>query len=130
MWVLLTRFHCASTDRIVTVKTVPAVCAVGVPVLPVAVPGAAVSPGISSCSFVNAPAVTVVAGLVFGVLIPSVTSVAVTVWLPAVSSVTVKVCVPATSAAFAGSCAFTSLDVMRHRVGDGIDHIPVSRRRR
>ena len=61
----------------------------------------------------NAPAVTVVAGLVFAVFVPSVTSVAVTVRLPAVSSVTAKVCVPATSAAFAGSCAFASLDVMR-----------------
>ena len=114
VWVTeLTRFHCASTAFTVTVNAVPAVRAVGVPVLPVAVPGAAVSPGISSCSFVNAPAVTVVAGLVFAVFVPSVTSVAVTVRLPAVTSVTVSVCVPATSAAFAGNCAFTSLDVMR-----------------
>ena len=76
----------------------PAVCAVGVPVLPVAVPGAAVSPGISNCSFVNAPTLTVVEGLVLAVLLPSVTSVAVTVALPAVLKVTLKVLVPATSA--------------------------------
>ena len=42
-------------------------------------PGDAVSPGINSCSFVNAPAFTVVDGLVFAVLVPSVMSVAVTV---------------------------------------------------
>ena len=114
VWVTeLTRFQFASTAFTVTLNAVPAVRALGVPVLPVAVPGAAVSPGISNCSFVNAPAVTVVAGLVFAVFVPSVTSVAVTVRLPAVSSVTVKVCVPAASAAFAGNCAFASLDVMR-----------------
>ena len=49
------------------------------PVLPDAVPGAAVSPGISSCSFANAPALTVVDGLVFAVIEPFVMSVAVNV---------------------------------------------------
>ena len=34
------------------------------PVLPVAVPGAAVSPGINTCNFTNGPALTVTAGLV------------------------------------------------------------------
>ena len=42
-------------------------------------PGEAVSPGISNCSFVNAPAFTVVDGLVFAVFVPSVMSEAVTV---------------------------------------------------
>src|SRR2546427_106731 len=107
--VLLTTFQFASTALTVTVKAVPAVCAVGVPVLPLAVPGAAVSPGISTCSFVNAPAFTVIDGLVLAVFVPSVTSVAVTVRLPAVFSVTRNVCVPPTSAAFAGSVAFASL---------------------
>ena len=35
----------------VTVKAVPAVWAVGVPVLPLALPGAAVSPGSNNCNF-------------------------------------------------------------------------------
>lgn len=42
----LTRFQLASTARTVTASATPTVCAVGLPVLPVAVPGAAVSPGI------------------------------------------------------------------------------------
>src|SRR6266545_6545292 len=42
---VLTRFQSASTPLTVTVKAVPAVRAVGVPVLPGTVPGAAVSPG-------------------------------------------------------------------------------------
>src|SRR5437667_7856151 len=57
--VLLTTFQLASTALTVTLKATPAVRAVGVPVLPVAVPGAAVSPGASNCSFTNAPAATV-----------------------------------------------------------------------
>ena len=75
----LTRFQLASTALTVTLKALPAVCALGVPVLPVAVPGAAVSPGTRIWSFVNAPASIVVDGLVFGLLAPSVTSVAVRV---------------------------------------------------
>src|SRR6266446_4391928 len=38
---------------------VPEGWAAGVPLLPVALPGAAVSPGTSTCNFTNAPAVTV-----------------------------------------------------------------------
>src|SRR6266581_4728851 len=57
--VLLTRFQLASTARTVTLNAVPAPWAIGVPLLPVAVPGAAVSPGTSNCSFTNAPALTV-----------------------------------------------------------------------
>ncbi len=48
VWVLLIRFQFASTALTVTLKAVPALCALGVPVLPLAVPGAAVSPGTSS----------------------------------------------------------------------------------
>src|SRR2546430_5180375 len=42
---LVTRFQLASTALTVTEKAVPAVRAVGAPVLPLAVPGAAGSPG-------------------------------------------------------------------------------------
>src|SRR5439155_23016924 len=59
VWLLLTRFQYASTALTVALKAVPAPWAVGVPVLPVAVPGAAVSPGTSNCIFTNAPALTV-----------------------------------------------------------------------
>ena len=75
-------------------------------------PGAAVSPGISSCSLAKAPALIVVAGLVFAVLLPSLMSVAVKVALPAVLAVTAKVLVPATRAALAGREALASLDVI------------------
>src|SRR5439155_26702739 len=61
---VFTWFQLASTPRTVTVKAVPAVCEVGVPVLPLVVPGAAVSPGTTDCNFTNAPGVTVIDGLV------------------------------------------------------------------
>ena len=48
----------------------------------------------------------------FAVIVPCVTSLAVTVAAPAVLSVTLKDFVPATKAALAGSVAFASLDVM------------------
>src|SRR5664279_734871 len=108
----LTGFQFASTELTVTVKEEPAVCADGVPVLPDAVPGAAVSPGIRSCSFEKAAALIVVAGLVFAVIKPLLTSLAVTVAVPAVFAVTAKVLVPATRTAFAGSVALASLEVM------------------
>src|SRR3954469_17949601 len=108
----VTGFQFASTALTVTVKLEPAVCADGAPVLPVALPGEAVSPGISSWSLLNAAALIVVDGLVFAVLEPSLESVAVTVFEPAVFAVTEKVCVPATSAAFAGSAAFASVEVI------------------
>src|SRR5438128_1154706 len=54
VWVLLTKFQFASTALTVTLKAVPALCALGVPVLPLAVPGAAVSPGTSNCSLAKA----------------------------------------------------------------------------
>jgi hypothetical protein len=57
-------------------------------------------------------ALTVMVGLVFGVLAPFVISEAVSVWPPAVPNVTLYDCVPLTSAAFAGNVAVPSLDVM------------------
>src|SRR6266699_1910797 len=59
VWVLLTRFQFASTALAVTLNAVPEGWAAGVPLLPVALPGAAVSPGTSTCNFTNAPPVTV-----------------------------------------------------------------------
>ncbi len=61
---VLIKFQFASTAFTVTAKDVPAVCAVGVPVLPAVFPGAAVSPGTSNCNLANAPAMTVMDGLV------------------------------------------------------------------
>src|SRR5258708_21134327 len=107
-----TTFQFASTALTVTLKAVPAARAVGVPVLPLTVPGAAVSPGTNSCSFANAPAFTVTGEPVFAVFVPSVTSVEVTVLLPAVFSVTENVLVPLDSPAFAGNVAPVSEDVI------------------
>src|SRR6266581_7003428 len=47
---VLIKFQFASTALTVTMKAVPAVWAIGVPVLPLRVPGAAVSPGRSTCT--------------------------------------------------------------------------------
>jgi hypothetical protein len=82
-----TGFQFASTALTVALKLPPAVCAEGLPVLPLAVPGAAVSPGSRICSFVNAPALIVVDGLVFAVFAPSLMSLAVNVVVPAVFGV-------------------------------------------
>jgi hypothetical protein len=87
----LATFQLESTAFTVTVKAVPEVCDVGVPVFPEEVPGAAVSPGSRICSLTKGPALTVIGALVLGVLVASVTSVAVTVRLPAVFRVTLKV---------------------------------------
>ena len=76
---VFTTFQFASTELTVTLKAVPAVCVEGVPVLPLAVPGAAVSPGANNCSLVKVPAVTEIDGLVLAVFVPSSKSVAVTV---------------------------------------------------
>jgi len=54
-----TRFQLASTPLTVTEQAVPAVCAAGLPVMPVLLPGEAVSPGINSCSLAKAAALTV-----------------------------------------------------------------------
>src|SRR5690349_14322235 len=55
----VTTFQFVSTPLTVTLNAVPAVRAVGDPVLPVDVPGAAVSPGIRRSSFTNVPATSV-----------------------------------------------------------------------
>src|SRR5439155_52914 len=97
---VLTTFQFASTALITTPLpiAVPAVCAVGVAaVLPVAVPGAATSPGSKICSFVTAPAFTVTLALVLAVS-AAAASVAVTVRVPTVLKVKLdKVPVPATN---------------------------------
>ncbi len=112
MSVEVTGFQLASTALTVTVNEEPAVCAVGVPVLPVAVPGAAVSPGIRIWSFEKAAALIVVDGLVLAVFAPSLMSEAVNVAAPAVFGVIENVLVPLTSAALAGSVALASVEVI------------------
>ncbi len=51
-------FQFVPTALTITLKATPAVCAVGVPVFPEVVPGAAVSPGISTCSLVKSVSYT------------------------------------------------------------------------
>ena len=109
---LLTIFQFASTAFAVTVKALPALCAVGVPVFPLAVPGAEVSPGTRSWSLVNAPALTVIGELVLMAIAECVVFEAVTVAVPAVFSVTLKLFVPELSAALAGKTALASLEVI------------------
>ena len=101
-----TRFQLASTALTVTLKCCPRSERTAAPVLPEAVPGAAVSPGSRIWSLLKAAALTVVAGLVLAVIAPLVTSEAVKVEEAAVFGVTESVFVPATSAALAGSAAF------------------------
>ena len=107
-----TTFQFASTAFTVTLNAVPAVCALGVPVLPVPVPGAAVSPGSRICSFVKLDALTGIAALVLLAMAACVVSEAVTVEVPPVFRVTLKALVPPESAALAGKTAFTSLEVI------------------
>src|SRR5207245_723179 len=100
---VLTTFQLAST-ALTTIPlpiAVPAVCAVGVAaVLPVAVPGAATSPGNRICSFVTTPAFTVTLALVLAVNVPPA-SVAVTVRVPTVLKVKLESArVPATNVMF------------------------------
>src|SRR5438094_1224868 len=109
---VLTTFQFASTAFTVTLNAVPAVCAFGVPVLPVMLPGAATSPGASNCSLTNAPALTLMEELIPGVLAPSLISLAVTVRVPVLFNVILKVRLPAASAALGGKVALLSLDVM------------------
>src|SRR5260370_27222464 len=61
---LVIRFQFASTALTVTLNAVPAVWVVGVPLLPVALPGLAVSPGAKTSNFENAPTPTAIEGLV------------------------------------------------------------------
>src|SRR5882672_6324974 len=55
---VLTRFQKASTALTVTPKLTPASWALGVPVLPLALPGAALSPGTSNCNWAKAAGLT------------------------------------------------------------------------
>ncbi len=55
---LVVRYEFASTAFTVTLKGMPAVCAVGVPVLPLGVPGAEPSPGASNNSLAICALVT------------------------------------------------------------------------
>ena len=106
----VTGFQFESTEFTVTVTAAPAVCVFGVPVLPVGVPGAALSPGTSNCSLANAPGVTVIDDEL-AVLLPSLASRAVKVVVDAFVRVTVKFRVPLTNGAFNGSVALGSVEV-------------------
>src|SRR5436309_13643656 len=108
----LTRFQFASTALTVTLKAVPAVRAVGVPLLPLTLPGAAASPGTKNCNLVNAVALTEIAGLVLAVLLTSLRSVAVTVELPAAFKVTLKLWTPLMCAACGGRPVLLSDDLI------------------
>jgi len=55
---VFTTFQFESTALTMTLKAVPAVWDAGVPVLPLPVPGAAVSPGSKSWSLASAPPLT------------------------------------------------------------------------
>src|SRR5258708_1116822 len=89
--VLLTRFQSASTDRTVALNAVPALWELGVPVLPAAVPGAAVSPGPKNCSFTNAPAFTSVDQLALPHLAYYLVSRALIVHIPPDFSMAAKI---------------------------------------
>src|SRR5437879_217796 len=65
---LVIRFQLESTALTVKLNAAPAVCAVAEPVLPVAVPGADVSPGARICSLLNAPTLTGIDALVLAVI--------------------------------------------------------------
>src|SRR5260370_6610326 len=99
---VFTTFHMPSTALTMTLNGVPAVSGEGVPVLPVALPGAAVSPGTSNCSFTNAVALIVIPELVPALTALLLAAEAVTVCLLAVLSVSLTVCEPALNAALCG----------------------------
>src|SRR5260370_32544944 len=84
---VLIKFQLASMALTVTLKATAAVWAAGVPILPVVVPGALVSPGASTCNFANAPTLTVMLRLVLAVPLPFLTSEAVNVQAPPVLNV-------------------------------------------
>src|SRR5882672_11324675 len=89
----------------------PAVWAVGEPVLPVEVPGAAVSPGTSNCSLAKLPAFTVIEELTPEALVASLRSMAVAVRAPAVLQIRLKLPVPPVKGALAGRVALASDEV-------------------
>src|SRR5204863_5355998 len=91
---VLTTFQLASTPLTVTVNAAPAVCVAGAPSLPLAVPGAEVSPGTSNCTLARVAAAIAIAGLVLAALVGSDESLAVTVAEPAVFNVIFTVLVP------------------------------------
>ena len=107
----LTIFQLASTALTVTLNALPAVCVVGVPDLPLTVPGAAVSPGTSNWSLANEPALTAMEGLVPVAIALCVALLAVSVALPAVLRVTLRTFVPLTRTVLPGRLAFASLEV-------------------
>src|SRR5260221_1875973 len=107
-----TTFQFASTALTVTAKGVPAVCAEGEPLLPVALPGEALSPGTRSCNLVKPPALTGMAALVPRAMAEWVTLEAVRVALPLVLSVTLNWAVPSAKGAEDGNIAFVSEEVM------------------
>src|SRR5437879_5457573 len=106
-----TRFQFASTEFTVTLKAAPAVCAEGVPVFPLGVPAALLSPGTRICNLANAPALTVIAGLVLTGLLPSLLSTAVISQVPAVKFVNPNTLLPATNGVIAGCRSLGSVDV-------------------
>ena len=55
---MVNRFQLASTALTVTVKAVPEAAGDGCPTLPLAVPGAALSPGTNNCSLTKEPGLT------------------------------------------------------------------------
>ena|SRR6516162_1368708 len=83
---MFTGFQLASTALTVTLKGVAAVCVDGVPVLPVPVPGAAVSPGTRICSLTNVPA-TMVSNWVAELRVEGEVLAAVSVGVPTFVSV-------------------------------------------
>ena len=91
---------------------VPAVCALGLPILPVLLPGTSVSPGSKTSNLLTAAGFTVMAAHVADDFVPSVMSVAVHVHEPAVLFVTLKDLAPEAKAEFAGNTALPSLLVM------------------
>src|SRR5439155_17240558 len=109
---LVTRFQLVSTPLTVTLKAVPAVCAVGAPVLPVALPGEAPSPGARIRSLLKAPGGTWSVGVEEFWIARWEASEAVSVVLPAVLRVTLRLLTPLASAALAGKAAFGSREVM------------------
>src|SRR5437868_4741054 len=76
---VLTRFQFESTAFTVRLKGDPAVCEETVPPLPLAVPGAAVSPGANIWSLAKIPGVTAIDGVVEDEINEWVTLLAVTV---------------------------------------------------
>ena len=73
---------------------------------------AAVSPGNNNCNLVKGAPFTGMVELVLALLLPSVTSLVVTVRLPVVFKVTLKFRVPEISAALDGKTALVSDDVI------------------